>query len=150
HPVPMNPLAETDPVRCDIAINDICASFQYLFDKNATGIVGPRFQERVAMALRALRAVHGPRASLLDVPIVLADDDFMDAAVNLGGDDRVIAWWRNDKIARRSNDHGEVVSWVNSKFETFAATAAMRAILGSGVDAIDFAAAMDAGRIILL
>ena len=150
HPVPMNPLAETDLVRRDIAINEVCASFQYLFDKRATGIVGPRFSERVAMALRALSAVHGPRTSLLDVPVVLADDDFMDDAVKISGDERVIAWWRNDKNARRSSDHGEVVSWVNCKFEAFAATAAMRAILGSGVDAVDFAAMMDAGRIILV
>lgn len=150
NPVPMNPLAETDPVRRDIAIADIGATFQYLFDKNATGIVGPRFHERVAMTLRALAAEHGPRASLLDVPIAATNDAFMDAAVKKSGDQRLQTWWRTDKMERKSNDHGQVVAWVNSKFEAFSSTAAMRGILGSGVDAIDFADAMDSGRIILL
>lgn len=150
NPVPMNPLAETDPVRRDIAINDVCATFQYLFDRNFTGIVGPRFQERVAMTLRALAAEHGPRASLLDVPIAATSDAFMDAAVKKSADQRLQTWWRTDKLERRSNEHGQLVAWVNSKFEAFSSTAAMRGILGSGVDAVDFAEAMDSGRIILL
>lgn len=150
NPVPINPLAETNPVRRDIAIADLCATFQYLFDKKETGIVGPRFQERVAMTLRALAAAHGTRASLLDVPFASADDKFMEAAVALSDDDRLKAWWRTSKLERRSNEHGQVLAWVNSKFETFSSTAAMRGILGSGADAIDFADAMDRGRIILV
>ena len=150
NPVPMNPLAEADPVRRDIAINDVCATFQYLFDKNATGMVGPRFQERVAMALRAITAAHGTRASLLDVPIATANDAFMDAAVKNSGNVRLQTWWRTDKLERKSNEYGQLVAWVNSKFDTFSSTAAMRGILGSGEDAIDFADAMDNGRIILL
>lgn len=150
NPVPLNPLAETDPIRRDIAIEEICEYFQYLFDKGATGIVGPRFRERVGMALRAMSARFGETTSLLDVPVALADDTFMTAAVGKCADARVKAWWANDKRSRSSNDYGEMVSWVNSKFEAFAGTAAMRAILGSGANAINFPAAMDAGRIILL
>ena len=150
NPVPINSLAESDPALRDIAIDEICECFQYLFDKNHVGFVGPRFRERVAMALRALAAVHGPRASILDVPVALADADFMDHAVMASGDARVRSWWRNDKESRRSNEYGEMVSWVNSKFDGLAATAAMRAVLGSGADAIDFSAAMDDGRIILV
>lgn len=150
NPVPINPLAEIDPVRRDIAIADLCATFEYLFDTNQTGIVGPRFHERVAMTLRALAAAHGTRASLLDVPVASADDEFMETAVSLSEDDRLKIWWRTNKLESRSTDHGQVIAWVNSKFASFSETAAMRAILGSGADAIDFAQAMDDGRIILL
>lgn len=150
NPVPLNPIAVSDPVRRDIAIADVCASFQYLFDKKESGIVGPRFVERVAMTMRALAAVHGTRASLLDVPFAAADESFMDDAVEASTDDRLKVWWRTHQLEKRSSEHGQVLAWVNSKFEGFAATAAMRAILGSGVNAIDFAEAMDDGRIILL
>lgn len=150
HPVPINPLAETDPVRQEIAIEAVCDCFQYLFDKKATGVVGPRFRERVAMALRAIAAVHGPRTSILDVPLALASDTFMYSAISECADERVRAWWINDKVARRSSEYGELVSWVNSKFDALAGTAAMRGVLGSGADAIDFAGAMDDGRIILV
>lgn len=102
------------------------------------------------MTLRALAAVHGTRASLLDVPFASSDDAFMDAAVAASKDDRLKAWWRTNALERKSNEHGQVLAWVNSKFETFSNTAAMRAILGSGIDAIDFVQAMDDDRIILL
>jgi hypothetical protein len=150
NPVPINPLAETDPVRRDIAIADLCGTFQYLFDRKETGIVGPRFIERVAMTLRALAAAHGTRTSLLDVPFASADDAFMENAIARSNDDRLKSWWRTNKLERNSNEHGQVLAWVNSKFESFSSTAAMRGILGSGADAIDFADAMDDGRIILL
>jgi hypothetical protein len=150
NPVPINPLAEADPVRRDIAIAELCATFQYLFDKKETGIVGPRFSERVAMTLRALSAAHGMRASLLDVPSASTDDDFMSAAVALSKDDRLKTWWRTNKMESRSAEHGQVLAWVNSKFDAFSNTAAMRAVLGSGANAIDFTDAMDQGQIILV
>lgn len=148
--VPINPLAESDPARRDIAIADLCATFQYLFDKRETGIVGPRFIDRVAMTLRALSAVHGTRASLLDVPLASADDAFMSGAAKASDDERLQTWWKTNMLESRSNEHGQVLAWVNSKFQGFSNTAALRAILGSGADAIDFTAALDEGRIILL
>lgn len=150
NPVPISPLAETDLVRQDIAIADTCAIFQELFDKKGIGIVGPRFQERVAMGMRAARALYGQTASILDVPMILGDDLVMAEAVARSNDGRLSAWFTNDKSARRSSDYGELVSWVNSKFEAFCGTAALRGILGSGCDAIDFATAMDRRRIILV
>lgn len=150
NPVPLSPLAEADPVRRDIAIDATCSIFQELFDRKDSGVVGPRFRERVAMGMRALVSLHGAEASFLDVPAILANTTLMDEVVGSTSDDRLRDWWANEKLSRRSAEHGEVVSWVNSKFEAFASTAAVRAVLGSGRDAIDFAAAMDDGRIILV
>lgn len=151
NPVPINPMAVADQRRREIAIDDINAMFQYLFDKKNEGIVGPRFRERVAMGLRALTAVHGPRASLLDVPVALSDVLFMRRAALKSRDARLRAWVANDGVASaRSNEYADVVSWVNSKFEAFTSTAAMRAILGSGEDAVDMADAMDSGKIVLI
>lgn len=150
NPVPVNPLAEADPIRRDIAIAEIGAMFQILFDKKETGIVGPRFIERVAMTLRALCEAHGTRASLLDVPLASADEKFMGRAVAMSGNDRLKTWWKTSQLEKQSNEHGQVLAWVNSKFESLASTSAMRAVLGSGANAVDFGVAMDTGRIILL
>ncbi len=151
NPVPINPMAVEDQHRREIAIDDINSMFQYLFDKKQEGIVGPRFRERVAMGLRALAAVHGRQASLLDVPAALADARFMRRAIVKSGDERLRAWFANDGISSaKSNEYAELVSWVNSKFEAFASTAAMRSILGSGEDAVDMAEAMDNGKIVLV
>jgi hypothetical protein len=150
NPVPINPMSVEDSVRREIAIQDICATFQYLFDPKHTGIVGPRFHERVAMGLRALAAVYGSRASLLDVPAALGNAEFMKKAAQTSPDNRLKNWLANDSASQRSSDYGEVVAWVNSKFESFSGTAAMRAILGSGADAFDMGAVMDEGRILLV
>ncbi|MFT4128259.1 MAG: DUF87 domain-containing protein [Gordonia sp. (in: high G+C Gram-positive bacteria)] len=150
NPVPLSTLAETDPAARAIAIDSTAAIFQELFDKKNEGIVGPRFRERVAMGMRALCALHGETASFLDVPAILDDDKLMQSAIDRADDGRLTAWWRNDKTSRRSNEHGELVSWVNSKFEAFSSTPAIRAILGSGHNAIDFGAAMDDGQILLI
>ncbi|MCF6389394.1 DUF87 domain-containing protein [Mycobacterium sp. MBM] len=150
NPVPINPLAVPDRRRLEIAIDEVCAVFQYLFDKKETGIVGPRFRERVAMALRALVAVNGAKASVLDVPAALHDPKFMMRAAKAASDERLRMWIENDIVNRKSGEYGDLVSWVNSKFEPFTSTEAMRAILGSGEDAVDMAEAMDEGRILLV
>lgn len=149
NPVPLSPLADADPIRREIAIDATCAIFQELYDKKEAGIVGPRFRERVSMGLRALSALYGETASILDVPVILADDVMMSKAAKLGNA-RLAAWFANDKLSRRSSDYGELVSWVNSKFEAFASTAAVRAILGSGHNAIDFGETMDEQQIVLV
>lgn len=149
-PVPINPLAVTDPAVRDRAIDEVCAIFQYLFDKREAGIVGPRFRERVAMGLRALIALRGSRASILDVPLVLADTALLKQAAAESTDARLRAWVQNDALHRRGSEYGDLVSWVNSKFEAFASTAALRGVLGSGIDAFDMATAMDERRIILV
>lgn len=150
NPVPVNPLAVPDRRRLEIAIDEVCAVFQYLFDKKESGIVGPRFRERVAMALRALVAVNGVKASILDVPAALHDPKFMMRAAKAASDERLRMWIENDLVNRKSGEYGELVSWVNSKFEPFTSTTAMRAILGSGEDAVDMTKAMDEGRILLV
>ncbi|MGV9748317.1 type IV secretory system conjugative DNA transfer family protein [Rhodococcus zopfii] len=148
--VPINPLAVDDPLARDRAIDEVCAMFQYLFDRRESGVVGPRFRERVAMGLRTLIALRGPRASVLDVPTILANPMLMRRAAAESGDYRLVAWVRNDEKNRRSSEYGDLVSWVNSKFEAFCSTAALRGILGSGADAFDMAEAMDQRRIILV
>lgn len=74
----------------------------------------------------------------------------MAAAAAASGDDRLRNWVKNDEISTKSSEYGEVVAWVNSKFEAFTSTTAMRAILGSGMDTLDFAEIMDSGRIVLV
>lgn len=148
--VPINPLAVDDPAARERAIDEVCAMFQYLFDKRETGVVGPRFHERVAMGLRALVALHGRRASILDVPLILANPDLMRQAAKMSQDARLAAWVLNDDLHRRASEYGDLVSWVNSKFEAFSSTMALRGILGSGADAFDMAEAMDERRIILV
>lgn len=150
HPVPLNPLATEDPVKRDLAISDILEGFYAMFDPGRTGIVGPRFEQTVGMCLRTLAAYKGARASILDVPRLLTDIPFQHRARLSVTDPAIQGFWSNHELAARSNDHGELISWITSKWERFTTTAALRAILETGEDALNFEAAMEHHQIILL
>nr|WP_255520481.1 type IV secretion system DNA-binding domain-containing protein [Corynebacterium meridianum] len=149
-PVPLNPLATDDPIEREKAIASVCDMFQYLFGSKEYMVVGPRFKERVAMGIRMLYGIHGSLASLVDVPEILSDSQKIKELARETTDSRVKVWARSESAACRSSDHGELVQWVNSKFEEFNGSAHVRGILGSGLDSFDAAQAMDEGRIILI
>lgn len=150
NPVPLNPLATDDPVVRDLAIADILAGFYVMFDPGRTGIVGPRFESTVGMCLRTLAAFKGNRASVLDVPRLLTDTSFQRRARAAVNDPAVLGFWTNHDLSTRSNEHGELIAWITSKWERFSSTAALRAILGTGQDTLDLDAAMEHGHIVLL
>lgn len=149
-PVALNPLATDSPLGIQAAIADMGEMFHELFDPGRTGIVGPRFIDRVAHALRGLVTLRGEYASLLDVPLMLGHKGMRKALIERLTDPTEKLWWENDLLNQRSAEYGDLTSWVNSKFETFSASPAMRAILGSGADTYNPVAAMDSGQIILV
>lgn len=150
HPVRVNPLATSDPVRRELVIRDLCDMFSAVFDPHAQGIVGPRFEERLAVLLRSLAAVRGARTSLLDAAR-LSNDDELQAAVRARLEDpALLRWWSADDLGRRSSERGDLLSWFGSKFERFMGSHALRAVLGTGVQALDLTHALDTAQIILI
>lgn len=148
----INSLAVEDDQLREMAIMEINEIFQEMFDPQRAGIVGPRFMERVAYFLRALHVMSDGKACLLDVPMLMTDTKLVDslAASDLVTDPRLSAFLRQEPSLRRSSEHGELNSWISSKFTSFDGTPAMRGILGTGENSIDWTAAMDSGRIILV
>lgn len=151
HPIPLSPLAaHGEGGGIETAIADIGEMFYQLYDPTQAGIVGPRFEDRIAHALRGLATLRGARASLLDVPMMLGNSRLQDELEAKLTDPRERMWWRNESQNKNSRDYGDLVSRCNSKFERFGASPALRAILGSGHDVYDPIGAMDHGRIILV
>lgn len=150
NPVPINPLAVDDDVQLDIVVQDMILIFYKLFDPARTGIVGPRFEALLTNALRGLRELRGTRASLLDVPRVYRDPRIEHAVAAAVTEQQLVEFWRKEMRNMNENTRSEITGWFTSKFDRFANTGAMRAILGTGADAFDPAQAMDDGRIILL
>jgi hypothetical protein len=150
HVVPLNPLAVGSDTQLDTAISDMCEMFYELYDPGRTGIVGPRFEERLGYALRGLASLRGSRSSLLDVPTILGHKGMRMALRKELTDPRVKQWWDNDVRNMKSSEYADLVSWTTCKFERFSASPALRAILGSGADAYDPVGAMDDGRLILV
>lgn len=152
NPIRINSLAVADDQLREMAIMEIGDIFQEMFDPKNTGIVGPRFKERVSLFLRALHLISEGKACLLDVPMLMSDTKLIDALSSspLVDDPRLKAFLQNEPAVRRSAEFGELNSWISSKFNTFDGTPAMRGILGTGENSVDWAEAMDSGRIILV
>jgi hypothetical protein len=148
--VPFNPFHVDDPAALEIVIQDLVLMFYKLFDPGRTGIVGPRFESLLTNAVRGLVAVHGRNASLLDVPRIFRDRRLEQQIAQTVTDPRLVEFWRGEMAEMTSSTRSEVVGWFTSKFDRFASTQAMRAILGGGADALDPARAMDESRIVLV
>lgn len=150
NPVPLNPLHIADPVLRDVAIQDLVLVFQRLFDPNSSGIVGPKFEQWLTNGLRGLYGIHGLRTSILDIPHLYRDAREQRRVALSVTDQNLADFWRRELPSIPDSARGEMTSWVTSKFSRFEGTAAMRAILGGGADAIDPLRAMQEKRIILI
>lgn len=150
HPIPINPLDTPHPVEQDLAIAELIAAFYTIFDPRHEGVIGPRFEQVMAMSLRTLIAYRGTRASLLEVPRLLTDQAFARRARAAVTDPSITGFWANHDRSRTSDEHGQLISWVTSKWERFTTTAAVRAILGSGQDTLEMTTAMDSNMIVLI
>jgi len=150
NPVKLNPLHIDDPVQLDIVVQDLVLVFYQLFDPGSTGIVGPMFEEWLTQGLKGLRAVYGKQTSILDIPRVYRDSDLEKRVARSVTDPDLIDFWRGTMARMDQSRRGELAGWVTSKFSRFKNTAALRAILASGHDALDPHTVMAENRIVLV
>jgi len=150
HPVPLNPLAAVDGADRELALVDIGAMFYDLFDPGQTGIVGPRFETWLQMGLRTLADADGDRASLLDVPRLFLDVDFLKSKFGRLHDEQAIQFWTKEMGQTSDYHKSEMLGWFTSKWTRLSADKQLRAILGSGRDAVDIRAVVDGGGIVIL
>lgn len=151
HPIPFNPLRVSDELARATAVQDIGEMFHDLFDPNHQGIVGPRFENYLRMAVRALMAETEGRASFLEVPRMMSDAPFRNRILEHVADPLVRSFWTTEfSASQRSSDAGEVAAWVNSKFDAFRGNVILRNLLGSGEDRLDLAGLRRRRAIVLI
>lgn len=123
----------------DFINNEIAGMLYSLYDPGHTGIVGPRMENIVRNSIWLLQS--GPEGgTFMDVPKVIVDPAFAKSRLPYLKNARAIDFWTKEwPAAQRSNEAGEVSSWVVSKWAQFETTT-MRNILGqlhSGIDLYD-------------
>jgi hypothetical protein len=148
-PIRLNPLAVERESQVSTVIQDLSEIFYALFDPQHQGIVGPRFEQILRVSLRSLVELVGTRASLADVPRILADPRTEQAVAELVTDQDLKDFWQIEGAMLPSN-RADIVSWFSSKFDTFMGTPEMQSLLATGEDSFDPGKAMDEGRIVLL
>jgi len=148
-PMGMNMLECYNPDQKTFVINEMINIFDKLYDLKATG--GPMFEQymRNAMLLIMDDATEG--ATLLEIPKVLADENYRRAKLAKVKNHLVKDFW--EKEAQKAGGEASLanmVPYITSKLTPFITNDTIRPIISQQKSAFNFRQAMDENKIILI
>lgn len=152
YPMGLN-MFEFDPERPeqkDFLIQESLNMLYKLYDPQKQGIIGPRF-ERIFTNSALLLMADPKGGTFVDIPKLLIDADFMKAKLKYVKDQNVLDFWTKEwPNSQKSNEAGEVTSWVVSKFGAFLSNEMMRNIIGQTKSSFDLREIMDNKKILIV
>lgn len=141
---------DPDPQRTmDYIISELVNMLYSMYDPGHTGIVGPRMENIVRNA--AILVMSDPNGgTFMDIPKILVDSEFAKSKIKYLKNQRAIDFWTKEwPNAQRSNESGEVTSWVVSKWAPFE-NSMMTNILGQVESGLNLREIMDNKKILLV
>lgn len=140
--------AKTD-AEMDFIIGETNSMLKSLYDPGNTGVVGPRMENIVRNA--ALLLMSSPEGgTFMDIPKVLVDPEFTKPKIKYLRNQRAIDFWTKEwPASQKSNDAGELVSWVVSKWAPFE-NELLNNILGQTKSSFNIRQIMDEQKILLV
>lgn len=150
NPIGLNMFEYDHPDQKDFLVQEAINMLYGLYDPGHTGIVGPRLEHIFRNC--ALLLMSDPNGgTFIDIPKLLIDSDFMKSKLKYVTDQSVLDFWTKEfPASQRSNEAGEVISWVVSKFGPFISNDAMRNILGQTKSGFNLRDIMDNKKILLV
>lgn len=150
NPIGLNMFEFETPDQKDFLIQEAIAMLYSLYDPGHTGIVGPRM-EHIFRNCALLLMADPVGGTFIDIPKCLTDPDFVKAKLKYVTDPQVIDFWTKEfPASQRSNEAGEVIAWVVSKFGPFISNDAMRNIIGQTKSGFNLRDIMDNKKILLV
>ncbi len=150
NPIGLNMFEFDTPDQKDFLIQEAINMLYGLYDPGHTGIVGPRLEHIFRNAALLLMSDPGG-GTFVDIPKVLIDPEFVKSKLKYVTDQTVIDFWTKEfPASQRSNEAGEVISWVVSKFGPFISNDAMRNIIGQTKSGFNLRDIMDGNKILLV
>lgn len=154
NPIGMN-IFEIDPNdpdrerKMDHVIAEVNNMLTSLYDPNHQGIVGPMMTNIVRNA--SLLIMSSPQGgTFMDIPKVLIDDNYRNSRIPYLKNQRALDYWTKEwPNMQRSNEAGEIVSWVVSKWADFESTMITN-ILGQVKSRLNIREIMDNEKILLV
>jgi len=130
-------------------INEMLKIFDKLYDLKATG--GPMFETYMRNAILLLMEHPESGMSLMDIPRVLADDDFRNFKLAHCKSQEVKDFWLKEALkAGGEASLANMVPYITSKLASFIYNDYMRPIIGQQKSAFNFFDAMNSQKIILV
>lgn len=150
HPIGLNLFEWETEDQKDFLIQETINMLYSLYDPGHTGIVGPRL-EHIFRNCALLLMSDPSGGTFIDIPKLLVDDAFMRSKLKYVTDRNVLDFWTKEYPAsQRSNESGEVTSWVVSKFGPFMSNTMMRNIMGQKKSGFNLSDIMDGNKILLV
>ncbi|MDP3794238.1 MAG: type IV secretion system DNA-binding domain-containing protein, partial [Candidatus Uhrbacteria bacterium] len=130
-------------------INEMLKIFDKLYDLKATG--GPMFETYMRNAILLLMEHPESGMSLMDIPRVLADEDFRNFKLSHCQSQEVKDFWQKEALkAGGEASLANMVPYITSKLSSFIYNDYMRPIIGQQKSAFNFFDAMNSQKIILV
>jgi hypothetical protein len=150
NPIGLNMFEFDHPDQKDFLVQEAINMLYGLYDPGHTGIVGPRL-EHIFRNCALLLMSDPAGGTFIDIPKLLIDDEFMKSKLKYVTDQTVLDFWTKEfPASQKSNESGEVVSWVVSKFGPFISNDAMRNIIGQTKSGFNLREIMDNKKILLV
>ncbi len=150
NPIGLNMFEFDHPDQKDFLVQEAINMLYGLYDPGHTGIVGPRL-EHIFRNCALLLMSDPAGGTFIDIPKLLVDQEFMKSKLKYVTDQTVLDFWTKEfPASQRSNEAGEVISWVVSKFGPFVSNDAMRNIIGQTKSGFNIRDIMDNKKILLV
>lgn len=150
YPLGLNLFEYSLPEQKDFLIQEVISMLYKLYDPQRQGIIGPRY-EHIFRNCALLLMADPNGGTFIDIPKLLTDYDYAKQKLKYTNDRMVLDFWTKEyPNSQRSNESGEVTSWVVSKFGAFMSNEMMRNIIGQNTSSFDLRKIMDEGKILLV
>ncbi|MEO5927417.1 MAG: type IV secretion system DNA-binding domain-containing protein [Patescibacteria group bacterium] len=140
---------ERYPEQKTFVINEMLKIFDKLYDLKSTG--GPMFEQYMRNAMQLIMDDPESGSTLMEIPRVLADEDFRAYKLSKCKTQVVKDFWT--KEAQKAGGEASLqnmVPYITSKLTPFISNDIMRPIIGQQKSAFNVRQAMDEGKILLL
>jgi hypothetical protein len=150
NPIGLNMFEFDHPDQKDFLVQEAINMLYGLYDPGHTGIVGPRL-EHIFRNCALLLMSDPAGGTFIDIPKCLIDPEFVKSKLKYVTDQTVLDFWTKEfPASQRSNEAGEVISWVVSKFGPFISNDSMRNIIGQVKSGFNLRDIMDNKKILLV
>lgn len=146
-PMGLNLLEATTPEEMDRASLDAMEIFIKIFGDE---IFGPRIQHYFRNACLSLMEDQEEGATLIDVPRMFVDEEFLKYKLTKVKNSVVRSFWEHEYANTGDREKQEMIPYFSSKFGPFITNTTIRNIIGQSKSAFDIREIMDTQKILLV
>jgi len=137
------------PEQKSFVINEMIGIFDKLYDLKATG--GPMFEQYMRNAMLLIMDDPESGSTLMEIPKVLADENFRRLKLSRCHNQTVVDFWRQEaEKAGGEAALANIVPYITSKLTSFISNDMMRPIIGQQKSAFNLREVMDGQKILLV